>query len=61
MLLSPERKSCDAVITTDSRHILTGVVGPEYSLVMTLDRGAVVGHAIYLFRKAVAVLDKEIY
>ena len=51
----------DAVITTNSRHILTGVVGPDYSLVMTLDREAVVGSALYRFRKAVAVLEKEIY
>jgi len=51
----------DAVLTTDSRHILTGIVGPDYSLVMTLQRGAVVGSALHNFRKTLAVLEKEIY
>ncbi len=51
----------DAVISTASQHILTGLVGPEYSLVMTLERGAVVGLALYKFRKALKVLEKEIY
>jgi predicted regulator of Ras-like GTPase activity (Roadblock/LC7/MglB family) len=51
----------DAVITTVSQHILTGLVGPEYSLVMTLDRGAVVGLALYRFRQALKILEKEIY
>jgi predicted regulator of Ras-like GTPase activity (Roadblock/LC7/MglB family) len=50
-----------AVITTDSLHILTGVIGPDYSLVMTLDRGAVLGLALYRFRKALKLLEKEIY
>ena len=52
---------CDAVITTVSQHILTGLIGSEYSLVMTLDRGAVVGLALYRFRKALKLLEKEIY
>lgn len=51
----------DAVITTDSQHILMGVVGPDYSLVMTLDREAVVGLALYRFRKSLKLLEKEIY
>ena len=51
----------DAVITTDSRHILTGAIGPDYSLVMTLDRGAMVGQALYYFRNSVKRLAKEIY
>ncbi len=51
----------DVVITTDTRHILMGTVGPDYSLVMTLDREAVVGHALYRFRDAVKRLAKEIY
>jgi len=51
----------DLVITTASQHILTGFVGPEYSLVMTLERGAVVGRALYRFRAALKVLEKEIY
>lgn len=51
----------DAVITTDSRHVLTGAIGPDYSLVMTLDRGAMVGQALYYFRSSVKRLEKEIY
>lgn len=51
----------DAVITTDTRHIVTGAIGPDYSLVMTLDRGAVVGRALYRFRNSVQRLEKEIY
>jgi predicted regulator of Ras-like GTPase activity (Roadblock/LC7/MglB family) len=51
----------DAVITTDSMHILTGVIGSDYSLVMTLDRGALLGLALYRFRKALKLLEKEIY
>ena len=49
-----------ALITTASQHILTGFVGPDYSLVLTLDRGAVVGFALYRFRKALKILEKEI-
>ena len=51
----------DALITTDSRHILAGTVGPDYSLVMTLDREALVGLALYCFRDSVKCLAKEIY
>jgi predicted regulator of Ras-like GTPase activity (Roadblock/LC7/MglB family) len=51
----------DSVISTDNLHILTGVVGPDYSLVMTLDRGAIIGKALYNFRKAITRLEKEIY
>jgi predicted regulator of Ras-like GTPase activity (Roadblock/LC7/MglB family) len=51
----------EAVITTASQHILTGLIGPDYSLVMTLERGSLVGLALYRFRKAVDQLEKEIY
>ena len=51
----------DAVITTDTRHILMGPVGPDYSLVMTLDREAAAGYALYRFRDSVKRLAKEIY
>ncbi len=57
----PGEELCDAVITTSSQHILTGVIGPDYSLVMTLDREAVVGLALFRFRKALKLLEKEIY
>ena len=51
----------DAVITTASQHIVAGLIGPDYSLVMTLNRKAVVGLALYRFRKALKQLEKEIY
>lgn len=51
----------DAVISSGDLHILTGVVGPDYSLVMTLNRGAIVGQALYNFRMAITRLAKEIY
>jgi predicted regulator of Ras-like GTPase activity (Roadblock/LC7/MglB family) len=51
----------DAVISTATQHILTGLVGPEYSLVMTLNNGGVVGLALFRFRKALKLLEKEIY
>jgi predicted regulator of Ras-like GTPase activity (Roadblock/LC7/MglB family) len=51
----------DAVISTGKLHILTGVIGPDYSLVMTLDRGVIIGKALYNFRKAIMRLEKEIY
>jgi predicted regulator of Ras-like GTPase activity (Roadblock/LC7/MglB family) len=51
----------EAVVTTLSQHVITGMVGPEYSLVMTLARDAVVGRALYRLRKAIRLLEKEIY
>ena len=57
----PGGELSDAVITTDSLHILIGVIGQDYSLVMTLDRGAVLGLAQYRFRKTLKLLEKEIY
>jgi predicted regulator of Ras-like GTPase activity (Roadblock/LC7/MglB family) len=57
----PGDEFCDAVITTSSQHILTGLIGPDYSLVVTLDRGALLGVALYRFRKTLKLLEKEIY
>jgi predicted regulator of Ras-like GTPase activity (Roadblock/LC7/MglB family) len=51
----------DVVITTGKQLIIIGVVGPEYSLVMTLAREALIGQALYRFRQAVKLLEKEIY
>jgi predicted regulator of Ras-like GTPase activity (Roadblock/LC7/MglB family) len=51
----------EAIVTTDEQRLVIGTVGPEYSLVMTLDRSSVVGQAMYKFREAVKLLDKEIY
>jgi len=51
----------DVVINTGKQLIIIGVVGPEYSLVMTLAREALIGQALYRFRQAVKLLEKEIY
>jgi predicted regulator of Ras-like GTPase activity (Roadblock/LC7/MglB family) len=51
----------DVVITTGKLSAIIGVVGPEYSLVMTLAREAMIGPALYRFRESVKMLEKEIY
>jgi len=57
----PGMKPEDVVISTCTLHILAGVIGPDYSLVMTLDREAIIGKALYNFRRAISRLEKEIY
>jgi len=49
------------VITTEKQHYLTGPVGADYFLVMTLDRTAIVGLAIRHFQSAIERMYKEIY
>lgn len=49
------------VISTDRQHYLTGPIGADYFLVMTMDRGAIVGQALYHFKAALALMYKEIY
>lgn len=49
------------VISTDKQHYLTGPVGADYFLVMTLERSAVVGLALHHFEAAVEKMYKEIY
>jgi predicted regulator of Ras-like GTPase activity (Roadblock/LC7/MglB family) len=51
----------DAVITTEDQQVIIGAVGPDYSLVMTLAGGAMVGLALHRFRQTVKLLEKEIY
>ncbi|WP_282002765.1 roadblock/LC7 domain-containing protein [Geotalea uraniireducens] len=51
----------EAVITTSALTAIVGAVGKDYSLVMTLERAAIPGRALYHFRRAVALLAKEIY
>ena len=51
----------EALISTESLHVIIGPVGQDYSLVMTLDRDAIVGRALYGFKEAVQSLYKEIY
>ena len=50
-----------AVITTEKQHYLTGSIGADYFLVMTLDRSAIVGLAIHHFQHAIDRMYKEIY
>lgn len=50
----------EAVIVTGSQQVVIGVIGEDYSLVMTLERGAILGRALYRFREAIRVLKKEI-
>jgi len=49
------------VISTEKQHYLTGPIGADYFLVMTLDRSAVVGLAIRHFQSAIERMYKEIY
>lgn len=51
----------EAVISTDRQHIIVSAIGSEYSLVMTLDRNAVIGRALYGLRNVVTLLEREIY
>lgn len=49
------------VISTEKQHYLTGPIGADYFLVMTLDRTAIVGLAIRHFQSALDMMYKEIY
>ena len=49
------------VISTEERHLLTGPIGADYFLVMTLDKNAIVGLAIHQFEAALERMYREIY
>lgn len=49
------------VITTEKQHFMTGPIGADYFLVMTLDKTAIIGLAIYHFQAAIDGMYKEIY
>ncbi|HEX9023699.1 MAG TPA: roadblock/LC7 domain-containing protein [Geobacteraceae bacterium] len=51
----------DAVITAGEQQVIIGAVGLDYSLVMTLANGAMLGLALHRFRQAVKLMEKEIY
>jgi predicted regulator of Ras-like GTPase activity (Roadblock/LC7/MglB family) len=57
----PEQTLHEAVITTDRQRLLIGAVGDDYSIVMTLEREAVVGRALVQLKRSVRLLEKEIY
>jgi predicted regulator of Ras-like GTPase activity (Roadblock/LC7/MglB family) len=50
----------EAVISTETHHLISGAINREYSLVMTMERSGVLGQALYHFRQAVTELRKEI-
>jgi predicted regulator of Ras-like GTPase activity (Roadblock/LC7/MglB family) len=50
-----------AVITTGKLTVIVAVVGPDYALVLTLEREAMIGLALYRLRQAIKLLAKEIY
>jgi len=49
------------VITTEEQHFLTGPIGADYFLVMTLDKTAIVGLAVHHFQAALQRMFREIY
>lgn len=51
----------EVVISTSDRHIIAGTIGPEYELVLTLERHALIGKALYEFNKTAHLLYREIY
>ena len=50
----------EAVITTARQHVLIGTIGPDYNLVMTLIRAALIGYAFHHFRRTLEQLREEI-
>ena len=51
----------DVVISTDNQLIIIGTVGPDYALIMTLEKDAIIGLTLYRMRQALQLLLKEIY
>ncbi len=51
----------EVVTITDQQQVIAGMIGADYSLVMTLGRDALLGLALHRFRETVKVLEKEIY
>ena len=49
------------VISTDKKHFLVGPIGPDYLLVVTLNKGAIIGLAVRQFESALERMYKEIY
>lgn len=49
------------VISTENQHFLTGSIGADYFLVMTLAKTAIVGLAVHHFQTAQVRMYREIY
>ncbi len=50
----------EAVISTNTHHVIIGTIDEDYSLIMTLDRYALVALAMRNFQEAIGSLKKEI-
>lgn len=57
----PSQAVLETVISTDRQHLVVGAVGNDYTLVMVLERSALVGRAVEWARRSVVLLEKEIY
>jgi predicted regulator of Ras-like GTPase activity (Roadblock/LC7/MglB family) len=57
----PSQTVRETVISTDLQHLVLGAVGNDYTLVMVLERNALVGRAVVRTRCSVGLLEKEIY
>jgi predicted regulator of Ras-like GTPase activity (Roadblock/LC7/MglB family) len=49
------------VVSTDEMHFMTGSVGKDYFLVLTLDKTAIVALAARYFQETIDRMFKEIY
>lgn len=49
------------VIRTEAGYTIVGVVGDDYSLVMTMGSEALISQAVRQFSKTIQVLMKEVY
>lgn len=50
----------EAVVSTQTHHVILGTIDADYSLIMTLARDTLVARALFEFRRAVKSLKKEI-
>ncbi len=50
----------EAVISTKTHHVIIGTIDEDYSLIMTLERNALVALATRNFQRAIKSLRKEI-
>ncbi len=50
----------EAVISTETHHVIIGTISNDYSLIMTLGKNALVGRALYEFQRSIKSLKKEI-
>jgi predicted regulator of Ras-like GTPase activity (Roadblock/LC7/MglB family) len=51
----------EIVLTTAKQHLVIGAIGPDYAMVMTLNRNAALSLALHSFRVSLQMLHREIY